>query len=206
MPDRLNKDDPWIKEINRLLKAANAGDMNAGNELFELVYWYLHEMAKIQLAGDQIRYALRATSLVIEAYKKIRPSSKVKHTDHDAFLNVAAHAMWEVRIDRARKVKAEIKKLKKEAERRANQRGESPAKKHEDPKELTRLRAALEELRKMNQRAAEVVTLRFLLGLTVKQTAKVLGVSDRTVESDWKTSRAWLHRKIGGSDSSIITQ
>jgi RNA polymerase sigma factor (TIGR02999 family) len=179
--------------ISRSLARLRAGEANALDDLLPLIYEELKGVARAQLAGEQTGHTLGATALVHEAYMNLARRTQLQPEDRTHFLNVAAQTMRRVLIDHAR--------ARKRAKRGS---GEVPiqleeihaAMTDESADELVALDEALDRLALVNVRAAEVVERRFFAGLTLEETAEVLGVSLKTVQRDWLVARAWLRKEI----------
>ena len=176
--------------VTGLLHAAGEGDRGALDALFARVYDELHAIAH-RVRGGGAAQTLNTTALVHEAYLKLVPSSFRDYRDREHFFRVAARAMRQVLLNAARAG-------------RAQKRGGGPAVTLEDgahaaavrPEELIARDEALERLSALDPRAAEIVELRYFAGLSVEETAAVLGVSAPTVKRSWRTARAWLLREI----------
>ncbi len=179
--------------ISRALVRLRAGEARALDELFPLIYEELKGVARAQLAGEQTGHTLGPTALVHEAYVNLARRTQLRPEDRTHFLNVAAQTMRRVLIDHARS----RKRLKRGA-------GEVPVLLEEihavmtdrAADELVALDDALARLAEANPRAAQVVERRFFAGLTLEETAEMLGVSGKTVQRDWLVARAWLRKEI----------
>lgn len=179
--------------ITQALARMRAGDAAALDDLFPLIYEELKGVARAQLAGEQTGHTLGPTALVHEAYMNLARRIRLQPEDRTHFLNVAAQTMRRVLIDHART----RKRLKRGA-------GETPVLLDEvhaimtdhAADELVALDDALDRLAHANARAAQVVERRFFAGLTLEETAAVLGVSLKTVQRDWLVARAWLRKEI----------
>lgn len=162
--------------------------------LFPLVYDELRRLARRQLAGEVTGHTLDTTALVHEAYIRLVDGTRVGPVGRGYFFGAAARAMRRILVEHARR-------------RRAAKRGGglnpvtlagNDAAVDACADELIDLDRALEELAALNPRHARVVECRFFGGLDIEETAAVLGVSDRTVKSDWAVARAWLRNAMGG--------
>lgn len=179
--------------ITQALARMRAGDAAALDDLFPLIYEELKGVARAQLAGEQTGHTLGPTALVHEAYMNLARRIRLQPEDRTHFLNVAAQTMRRILIDHART----RKRLKRGA-------GETPVLLDEvhaimtdhAADELVALDDALDRLAHANARAAQVVERRFFAGLTLEETAAVLGVSLKTVQRDWLVARAWLRKEI----------
>jgi len=179
--------------ISRALARLRTGETSALDELFPLIYDELKGVARAQLAGEQTGHTLGPTALVHEAYVNLARRTQLRPEDRTHFLNVAAQTMRRVLIDHARS----RKRLKRGS-------GEVPVMLEEihavmtdrAADELVALDDALARLADANPRAAQVVERRFFAGLTLEETAEMLGVSGKTVQRDWLVARAWLRKEI----------
>jgi RNA polymerase sigma factor (TIGR02999 family) len=181
--------------ITRLLNQAGQGDVGARDELYRLVYDELLDLARRRLAReDRLRGRKQAESLVADIFLKFERNRKADWNNRDQFYGYVRRAMWQVCVDQIRKDRA-----------RAGQMpySEWMAELRQDPIESVALADALDKLAKLSHRQVEVVLMRFIEGRSVKETAQLLGVGDRTVESDWAVARAWLHRELKGGSTSL---
>jgi RNA polymerase sigma factor (TIGR02999 family) len=176
-------------DVTQLLRAASGGQREALDQVIPLVYDDLRRLARRQLARERGARTLAPTTLVHEAYLKL--ARRVPHAeDRGHLLALAAHAMRQVLVDRAR-------------ERHAAKRGPEWARTtltgrswvlEVDAESLLTLDAALERL---EPRQRQVVECRFFAGLDDAEIADALGVTTRTVRRDWVKARAWLTRWMG---------
>ena len=177
------------EEIVRLLRQSRGGSEPAGRELFERFYHELRAMAQQQLARERRGHTLAPTSLVHEAFVRLHGTS-LTADDRDQFLALAATVMRHVLVDSARR-----------RHRRDGVMASPPADvgtTRGDP--VLRLEAAMQRLAAIDARLLRVVELRFLVGLEVEETARVLGCSTATVKREWRTARAFLQREIERDD------
>jgi len=182
---------PTPGEVTQLIRAARAGDDRAVDRLFPLVYEELRRMARRHIGREHGPLTLNPTDLVHEAYFKLA-GSVPDAADRAHFLAIAARAMRQVLVDRAR-------------QRRAQKRGGGAAvvtlsEAHGGPgdldaADLLALDAALDSL---DERQRQVVEARFFGGLEEREIAELLGVTTRTVQRDWVKARAWLYRELYG--------
>lgn len=173
-------------DLVRLLRQSRAGDEPAGRVLFERFYRELRAMAQQQLARERCGHTLAPTSLVHEVFVRLHGTG-LAADDHEHFLRLAATVMRHVLIDSARRRQ---RRDRLEIAPRAGEVGAAP---HEP---LLRLEAAMQRLEAIDTRLWRVVELRFLAGLDVDETARVLGCATATVKRDWRTARAFLQREI----------
>jgi RNA polymerase sigma factor (TIGR02999 family) len=181
-------------EVTRLLGAIASGQA-VSDQLFPLVYDELRRLAASRLAKDAPGQTLQPTALVHEAYLRLvgGDGAEVKWQNHAHFFGAAALAMKRILIERARR-----RALAREARAYVTEldSGEDP-----EAVDLIALDEALTRLGSQDERLMELVHLRFFAGLTVEQTAEVMGASSRTVKRDWSFARAWLHRELTGGAS-----
>ena len=179
-------------DITGLLLAWRAGDADAFDRLFPLVYDQLRRIAHHQLGRERTGHTLDSTGLVHEAYLKLVDQTRVQWTDRVHFFAVAAQVMRRVLVDYARRLRAE---KRGGAPRRvsltdavlvAEQRADT----------LVALDEALTKLTGVDERLSRLVECRFFGGLTEEETAEVLGVTARTVRRDWTKAKGWLHRAL----------
>lgn len=168
-------------------------DQIPSNQEYELMYAQLLGMARARFAGQSPSHTLQPTALVHEAYLKLANSSSDDPKDQHHLLAIASHAMRQVLVDHARKKNA-VKRGGGEAGARITLSEVGTQGKEWDVLEL---HDAIEQLAKLDPRQAQIIELRFFGGLTVEQTALVLGLSDRSVYLDWKMARAWMLSEYG---------
>lgn len=184
-------------DITVMLRAGRAGDQQALDDVFARVYSQIRDIAQRQLRRAGSPQAFHTTSIVHEAYLKVFAGPDVDWEDRAHFYSVAALAMRQILLNRARSQMA--KKRGGGAKVFALDSLDGPI----DPRdvELLELDAALRRLSTLDQRLAQVVDLRYFAGLSIDETAQVLGVNARTVKRDWQTARAFLYREIYGAAS-----
>jgi RNA polymerase sigma factor (TIGR02999 family) len=180
-------------EITSLLSAVGSGDGDAADRLWRTVYDELHRVARAKLAREGQRDDLQTTVLVQEAYLRLLGhdgASGLENRRH--FFAAAANAMHQFLVDDARK----RGRQKRGGGRRPGVLGEAAAALDADPAEILALDEALKELAQRDPEKAQLVQLRYFAGLTVDETAEVLGVSSRLVKKRWRFAKAWLHRAL----------
>ena len=168
------------------------GDLDA---LVPLIFDELRAMARRQLSREQDRYTLQTTELVHEAYLRLAGDAGVTRHGRAYFYGAAARAMRQVLVDAARRRNAAKRGSGAMALSLDERTGEVDAYAHE----LLDLDDALRTLVRRNPRCARVVECRFFGGMSVNDTAEALGVSARTVKSDWALARAWLYDALRGT-------
>lgn len=178
-------------EVTRLLRAMNAGDRTAGEQLLPLVYHELHRIASAFMRHERPDHTLQATALIHEAYLRLA-GEEIDWENRGHFIGLAAHVMRRVLVDYARQHRAE---------RRAGglQRVEMDDNFVISPERLDEvlfLDRALQKLKTKNPRQAQVVELRYFGGLSVEQIAAILGIAARSVKRDWSLARMFLHSEL----------
>jgi RNA polymerase sigma-70 factor, ECF subfamily len=182
-----------VSNTTLLLERWRAGDHDAGNELFPLIYGELHRLAERALARHPGGRTLQPTALVHEAFLKLVAPAGRRYGSRVHFFGLAAKAMRSVVVDRARARAAE----KRGGGLRRLTLTEDSLILDEQASHLMGLDDALERLKALDEQLARIVELRFFGQLTHEEIGVVLGVSSRTVERGWRTARAWLHDAIG---------
>jgi len=185
-------------EVTGLLRAWSGGDVDAFERVLPLVYDELHRMAARYLAGERSTVSLQATGLVNELCLRLLGWDDIRWQNRQHFFGVSAGMMRRVLVDIARR-------------RDAGRRGGPHAIRvpidtidvaaREPDTDLLAIDMALARLAQEDPRKAQVVELRFFGGLSVDETAEALGVSARTVHTDWAFARAWLYRTLSDADA-----
>ncbi len=181
-----------MNEVTRILCAMNQGDAKASEELLPLVYAELRRVAAHKMANEARGHTLQATALVHEAWLRLAGSAQTGWENRAHFFAAAAEAMRRILVDHARK-------------RQSLKRGGGIA--HEElhdsiltlvapPDELLAVNEALDDLSAQDPQAAELVKLRYFVGMTMEEAAAAMGLGKRTAENIWTYARTWLHRKI----------
>ena len=179
-------------DVTALLHAWTEGDESALPKLMPLVCQDLRDIARRYLRQEESGHTLQPTALVNEVYLRLRQRRTVNWKSRAHFFGFAAQQMRKILVDHARN-------------RRAVKRGGA-----DDPLPLDEsldlvveldvdvvaLDDALRSLEKMDPRQAQIVDLRFFVGLTVEETAAVLGISAPTVKREWKIAKLWLYREL----------
>ena len=178
--------------VTQLLRAWSQGDQSVIDELYQLVYDELHRLAHRYMRRENPGHALQTTALVNEAYLRLADVRYLNWEDRAHFFAVSANVMRRILIDEARA---------RRAERRGGENlfiaiDEALDSEKQEDLDLIALDLALQGLAKVNERQSKVVELRYFGGLTVEETAAVLGVGPDTVMRDWRFAKAWLKREM----------
>lgn len=179
------------------MAAVGQGEAGARERLWEAVYDELRRVARQYMANEAAGHTLQPTALVNEAFLRLVGDGKVNWSSRRHFFGAAARAMRRICIDHART----RDRLKRGGGQHPGRMVEEPAVFAGDPSEMLAVGEALAKLEQENPRKAEVVMLRYFVGLTEEETAGALSVSRRTVQTDWRLARAWLHRELSDETS-----
>ena len=183
---------PQSPDVTTLLRQLASGDREAAAQLIPLVYDELHRIAEHHLRLERPNHTLQPTALVHEAYLKLVAQRDSDWQNKTHFCAVASQVMRRILVDYARG-------------RLRVKRGGNPTKlplaeafviATDRCDELLALDEALERLAQLDARQSRVVELRFFGGLTVEETATVLGISPKTVKREWSTAKAWLYGEV----------
>lgn len=178
-------------EVTQLLKRWNSGDRAALNELMPLVYGEMHRLAK-SFFRRRPNQTLQPTALIHEVYLRLIGQQGTNWEGRAHFFGVAAKTMRHLLVDYARSQKAS--KRGGSQLRLSLIEVEQPNREAEI--DCLALDEALKRLTGLNPQYGQVVELRYFGGLTIEETAEVMGVSHATVERDWKFARVWLKREL----------
>jgi RNA polymerase sigma factor (TIGR02999 family) len=182
-----------MANVTHLLDAAAAGDRRAAAELLPLVYDELRKLAAARMAAEPAGHTLQPTALVHEAYLRLVGGGDRPGWDgRGHFFAAAAEAMRRILVESARR---------KNTLKRGGERGQAAfdlanLANPERPDEVLAVDEALAALATADPQAAELVKLRYFVGLSVPDAAKVLNLSTRSAERLWAYARAWLRRAI----------
>ena len=189
--------------VTGLLQAWAGGDLEAREALAQVVYGELRRRAAAYLRRERPHHTLQPTALVHEAFLRLA-SDHGRFESRAHFLGVAAAAMRRVLVDHARGRNAQ-KRGRGATRVTVHDLDDLPQPAASEDLDLVVLDDALSRLSALDARQGQIVELRFFGGLSVEETAIVVGVSERTVKREWQLSRAWLRREIaridGHSDS-----
>jgi RNA polymerase sigma factor (TIGR02999 family) len=185
-------DDRQEHDITGLLHRWRLGDVEAANQLMELVYGDLHRIAAREMRREHGEHTLQTTAILHEAYLRLFQSEPVAWKDRAHFYAVAARQLRRVLLDHARRAHSEkrggsIVKLSLL---------ESDVAGVDMDQRLVALDAALVRLEELDPRAAKIVELRYFGGLTEADAAEVLGISVATVKRDWDFAKTWLAAQL----------
>ena len=179
--------------ISQLLTKWSSGDESALEGLIPLVYDELRRLAKNYLRKERPGHTLQPTALVNEAYLRLADQKSMRWQNRAQFYGIAAQLMRRILVDHVRLKQAEKRGGAQQQRLSITAAGEVAAMPDLD---VLALHEALEELGAIDPQQARIVELKFFGGLSIEETAEVLGIGHATVERDWKMARAWLRRKL----------
>jgi RNA polymerase sigma factor (TIGR02999 family) len=180
------------KNVTQLLLDWAEGDQEALNRLMPLVYAELHRLANRYFRHERPGHTLQATALVHEAYLRIVDQRDVRWQNRLHFFAIAAQLMRRILVNYARDKHA-AKRGGAEQKLSLDEALALPAARNVD---LIALDEALTRLAGIEPQQSSIVELRFFGGLTIDETAGVLGVSPATVKNKWNLAKAWLYREV----------
>jgi RNA polymerase sigma factor (TIGR02999 family) len=184
-------------EVTQILDAIRSGEATS-DDLIKLVYEELRRLASWQLAAERPGHTLQATALVHEAYLRLLGSGEQSWENRRHFFAAAADAMRRILVESARRKGAQ-KRGGRLSRQELDERCIGDAIPDE---ELVAVDEAVDRLAAVDREAAEFVKLRYFGGLTISETAGVLGVSPRTADRVWAYARAWLIKEISDDNAS----
>jgi RNA polymerase sigma factor (TIGR02999 family) len=174
-----------------LLRAWSDGDPGALDQLTAIVYDELHRLARRYLRGERKGHSLQTTALVNEAYLRLVDHTRMEWQNRAHFFAVSAQVMRRILVDHARRRNAKRGRgLQRIPLDDVTLVSSAPS------TDLVALDDALRLLADRDPRKAQVVEMKFFGGLSVEESAAVLGVSPVTVMRDWRTAKAWLYREL----------
>ena len=184
-----------MSKLTNILAAMEQGQSQAAEELLPLVYEELRRLAAWRLAQERPGQTLQATALVHEAWLKLTVGEGERRwKDRKHFFAAAAEAMRRILVDNARRKRCARHGGELERVELAAIQVSAPV---QDEDDLLAVHEALDELAALHPRKAELVKLRFFVGLNFAEAADVLGISEVTAKRDWAFARAWLYRRSG---------
>lgn len=187
---------PESENVTQRLIAWGQGDEAARDELIPLVYETLRRIARHHLRGERAGHSFETAALINEAYLKLVEQS-VSWQSRAHFFGIAARLMRQLLVDYARA----RQRLKRGGDQWRISLAAAAEIEQEQAVDLLALDEALETLARVDPQRSRLVELRFFGGLTIEETAQVMGVSTPTVERGWRAARAWLQTELSHSIS-----
>jgi len=183
-----------VNDGTRFLRANGQGNPQATAEILPLVYDELRKLAARKMAGESPAHTLQPTALVHEAWLRLSGSGEERWDNRAHFFGAAAEAMQRILVDHARRKQS----LKRGDGAQREELHDSTLVLTAPPDELLAVQEALDDLGVRHPSAAELVKLRYFVGMTMEEAALALGLSKRTAEGLWTYARAWLRDRIRG--------
>jgi len=183
-----------MNDVTRILSAIQNGDPKADAELLPLVYGELRRLAAHKMASEAAGHTLQPTALVHEAWLRLGAGEQPSWRSRAHFFAAAGEAMRRILVEHARRKLA----LKRGGGAEHGELDESTLVLAAPPDELLAVHEALDNLARQDPAAAELVKLRYFVGMTMEEAATTLGLAKRTAENLWTYARVWLHREIRG--------
>ena len=180
------------QNVTELLIGFGKGDKEALDSLVPLVYEELRRQASRYLRRERVGHTLQTTALIHEAYLRLIDQKNVHWQNRAHFFGIAAQLMRRILVDHAR----HKKRAKRGGSNIRVSLVEADAMVQGQDLDIVALDQALERLAAIDEQQSRIVELRFFSGLTVEETAEVLGISPATVKRDWSMAKAWLHREV----------
>jgi RNA polymerase sigma factor (TIGR02999 family) len=190
--DRGTVPPPLSQPVSALLAEWQAGDEDALRTLLPLVYNELRRLAHLRLRRERPDHTLESTALVHEAYVRLVKQGGGEFQNRAHFFAVCAQLMRQILIEYARSRQA----AKRNAGQKLTLNDSVALVKKSRSVDLLVLDQALDGLAKLDPQQSRIVELRFFGGLSIGETAQVLGISPATVKRDWSTAKAWLHHEM----------
>lgn len=185
-----------IRDLSSLTATWRAGDEESLQSLIPLVYDQLRKIAHNRLRGQSPGHSLQTTDLVHEAYLRLSKQNELRILSRGQFFALSALLMRQILIEYARRRNA----AKRDGGQRITLDSQLPLA-QEKEMDFEALDQALRRLSELDARQAQIVELRFFGGLSIEESAEVLGISPATVKRDWLTARVWLYKELANDDA-----
>jgi RNA polymerase sigma factor (TIGR02999 family) len=186
-----------MSDLTRILEAIQAGDARAADELLPLVYGELRRIAAYRMAQEAPGHTLQPTALVHEAWLRMVGDGAPRFEGRGHFFAIAAEAMRRILVEAARRKRSLKRGGGAHHEELDESQIESQIVQSTPSEEMLAVDEALNLLTAEDPAAADLVKLRYFVGMTMEEAAVALGLSLRSTERLWTYARAWLRRKIG---------
>jgi RNA polymerase sigma factor (TIGR02999 family) len=184
-----------VSDVTQILERVEHGDGKAAEELLPLVYEELRKLAAAKMANEPAGQTLQATALVHEAWLRLAgPREGQAWENRGHFFAAAAEAMRRILIESARRKS----RLKRGGQQERVDLDQVQLATESDPATVLSIDQALERLAKAHPQKAELVKLRFFVGLSLPEAARALNLSETTAKRHWAFARAWLYGELAG--------
>ena len=190
--------DPPPHLVTQLLQEWSRGDRTALDKLIPIVYEELRRQAANYMRRERPGQSLQTTALVHEAYLRLVDQRAVEWQNRNHFFAIAAQLMRRILVDHARRHQA-VKRGGPEIKLMPLDDAEAAL---DEEIDLVALDEALTRLSLLDEQQSRVVELRFFSGLSVEETADVIGVSTRSIKREWRAAKAWLRRELETGEQS----
>jgi RNA polymerase sigma-70 factor (ECF subfamily) len=188
---------PSPQSVTQLLKAWGDGEQQALDQLISLVYAELHRLAHRYMRRERSGHTLQPTALVHEVYERLVDLKNVSWQNRAHFFGVSAHLMRRILVDYARSRRY----TKREGQWRQVPLNEAVALFPDRQTDIVALDDALRALADIDPRKSRVVEMRFFGGLSIREVAEVLNISEESVQRDWRLAKVWLLRELSHGTS-----
>lgn len=181
-----------MNDVTHLLNHSRSPEALAANELLSLVYDELRRLAAAKMASESPGQTLQPTALVHEAWLRLTSDDQRKWNDRTHFFAAAAESMRRILVDNARRKRA----VRHGGQQQRVEMPELASAVAETDDKVLAVNEAFERFAAIHPSRAELVKLRYFVGMTLEQAAEALGLSERTAKRHWAFARAWLHEEI----------
>jgi RNA polymerase sigma factor (TIGR02999 family) len=181
-----------VSEFTHILEEVERGNPKAADQILPLVYTELRKLAASKMAGESSDHTLQPTALVHEAWLRLTGDQDLKWEGRAHFFAAAAESMRRILIERARRKHA----VRHGGNHQRVEFLEEDLQAGQDDAVLLAINEALDKLAALDHIKAELVKLRYFVGMTIPEASRVLGISEPTAKRYWSFSRAWLYQEI----------
>jgi len=189
--------EPHSQPVSALLGKWRAGDQEALQALIPLVYEELRRIAQYHLRQERPDHTLQSTALVHEAYLRLVRQGPTEVANRSHFLAMASQLMRQILVDHARAHRA----AKRGGGLKLELQDAMAKEKNAQNVDLIALDRALNELERLDPQQCRIVEMRFFGGLSIEDTAEVMGISRTTIKREWATARTWLRREMSAKET-----
>ncbi|HUA62428.1 MAG TPA: ECF-type sigma factor [Verrucomicrobiae bacterium] len=191
-PERSPAGSDTRGEVTRLLGEMKHGRRGALDQLMPLVYRELRRIAGNQMRGERVGHTLEPTALLHEAFFRLVDQSRADWQNRAQFFAVAAHLMRRLLVDYARRRRAAKRGIAVTLNEEICPGGSAAGR----TEEILAVNEVLARLAELDPRQAQVVELRYFAGLSVEETAEVIGIAPRTVKQEWAMAKGWMKSQL----------